>query len=444
MNNTVQIPKYESLIKPQAWLLNMDFFNQYAMLVRHRIAQGKDLSNLVESIDSEAYLSAALGKKINYDRDSSLYYSKASNQKRVAIIPIQGTLTKRGDLCSYGMRDYGAMIERANESENIDSILLDMETPGGTVDGTAELGLVIKNSEKPVLAYGDTMVASAGIWLASQAAEIWGNKNNPTEFGSIGVLYAHQNWSAYIQNNIGSITIFRAPQSVDKAKINSVEELTPELEKEIGEELRVIADQFIQTVKIGRGDRLSTGNENIFSGKMYPSKKAKKMGLIDFQGTFQNAVDRAGLLAKRQSRNSNANIQSNNKMGLLDKWLSSADAGADGEETVAVPTAELSQLKADLQSAQGKLKAAEDEKVQLANELKNEKALKEAAEQKVESLEHSVSEKDARIQELEKEPAAVATTAVASEDPDSQEQENKYETSADKRLAEARKKINLN
>jgi protease-4 len=246
---------------------------------------------------------------------------KTKSGSNVAIMPVVGTLTKRGDMCSYGMRDYINEIVALNENEDIVAIVLDMEGPGGTVDGTNEFGLAVRNSKKPVVVFGDYMVASADYWVASQADWIIGNKNNPTEFGSIGVLCVHEFWGKYIEENIGEIKIIRAPQSVDKAKVNPIEELTPELEKEIQEDLRGLAKEFFSAVKKGRGDKLKTDEKVWGTGKMFKIQESIEHGLIDGAGTLLDAINKAAELATSSGSGSGASASltkasksSNNQM----------------------------------------------------------------------------------------------------------------------------------
>ncbi|MBZ0245147.1 MAG: S49 family peptidase, partial [Cyclobacteriaceae bacterium] len=211
--------------------------------------------------------------------------------------------------------DYQSEIQALNENEEISAIVMDMEGPGGTVDGTNEFGLTVKNSKKPIVTFGDNMVASANYWVASQSRWIIGNKNNPTEFGSIGTLCVHEYWGKYIEENIGEIKIIRAPQSVDKAKYNPIEALTPELESELKADLKEITKDFITAVKKGRGDRLTASESEWGTGKMFKTDEAMKIGLIDGVGTLMDAINKAAELAN-SSGTKGSSTKSNKQMSL--------------------------------------------------------------------------------------------------------------------------------
>jgi protease IV len=256
---------------------------------------------------------------------------KSRSGGNVAVMPVIGTLTKRGDLCSYGMRDYQNEMAILQEDDDIAAIVMDMEGPGGTVDGTNEFGLAVRNSIKPIVTFGDHMIASANYWVASQSDWIIGNKNNPTEFGSIGVLCVHEYWGKFIEENIGEIKIIRAPQSTDKARINPIEELSPELEKEVVEDLKGMAKDFFSAVKKGRGDRLTADEKVWGTGKMFKLPESQELGLIDGAGNILDAINKAAELANTRttakSGKSKSSKSSQANMNKLTKSVSSLFKG---------------------------------------------------------------------------------------------------------------------
>lgn len=115
----------------------------------------------------------------------------------VAIIPIHDVISKRmswfievcgGCSSQQLMKDFAA----AQNDNSIRGIILYADTPGGTVDGTMEAADFISSARgnKPVMAFTDGMICSAGMWLTAGADEIYISSNtNP--IGSIGVVAAH-------------------------------------------------------------------------------------------------------------------------------------------------------------------------------------------------------------------------------------------------------------
>lgn len=395
------------ILSYRQWAISENFGKSVGLVALKFLHQGQAIDHLIRKRSEEDILaryamamsaSDDLVVTVQREPETRLFVATTKHGQNVAMIPIFGTMTKNGDLCSYGMRDYIGMIERANKSDKIAAIVLDMETPGGTVDGTNELGMTVKNSKKPVVAFGDGMVASAGYWVASQAKEIIANKNNPTEFGSIGVLCIHENWEAFIQKEIGSVEIIRAPQSEDKARINPIEPITDEQRAEIRLELKAIAKEFISTVRKGRGTKLNAGEENIFTGKMYGSMQAKELGMIDGLDTLQGAINRAGQLAMNSTSGS-SRAQVNTPMfksNIFSSLFGKSEKAAE-EKT---PTAEEQQ--ASMQAADQKATELEAEN----QRLKDENATQATT---ISTLEQTVSEQKTQIETLTSEKAELQT-----------------------------------
>jgi len=441
------------ILSYRQWAISQQFANTFGLMALKLLNEGKSIDHLIKKHSHESLLNryAALAAasdglvvKTSWDSDAKLYVSTTKFGQNVAMIPVMGALTKRGDLCSYGMRDYIGMIDRANKSDKVAGIVLDTESPGGTVDGTNEFGLAVRSSKKPVVAFGDGMVASAAYWVASQAKEIIANKNNATEFGSIGVLYIHENYEAYIAKEIGSVEIIRAPQSVDKARVNVIEPLTEEQRAEIKLELRDTAKAFISTVKQGRGAKLNPGEENIFTGKMYPAKDALAMGMIDNLGTLQDAINRAGQLSISTSGSARAQVNTNTmfKSKLLSSIFGKSEKAAEENK----PTAEQEQATMEAADAKVVELEAENQRLKDENTAQGTKITgleATVSEQKTQALQTKVDEQKA---ELAKKPTGQATTVITEAtsegkvvtDTKVEGSNGKYQTSVDKQAAEIR------
>jgi len=273
------------LFATQVWLLNPAFVERIQPIVIGLYNQGKlDIPSIGEHPEREIA-------------------TTETRKDLVAHIPIWGTMTKKGGMSAEGMQTTEMRISEANNDESVSSLLLDIESNGGTVDGMAALGSAIRDSEKPVIAYVDNIAASAAYWAASQADTIVMNGDNFAEVGSIGALMIHQDSTKMIADKIGKIEIIRAPQSKDKARINPVEKLPNSERERILNSLEVITDEFISKVKSGRGERLNTDDENIFTGKMYNADQAQELGMVDHLGNFESAINIAKSLGNIVKQN---------------------------------------------------------------------------------------------------------------------------------------------
>jgi protease-4 len=430
------------LLNIRAWAMEARFFERAFPVAYNLILSGQDLSRLKE-LNKEA---AIFPEAYERDQNSGMLLVQASNGRKIGMIRISGGITKAGELCSYGSADYIRMIDRANASKAIDAIVIEMDTPGGSVDGTPELGQAIKESAKPVVVFADGMVASAGYWAASQSTEIMANANNYTEIGSIGTLFVYPNYANVIEaGNFPNVKIIRAPQSVDKALINSFEELTAEREKEVLTDLKQITEDFVATVKAGRGDRLQTGDEDVFTGKMYDKAIALKMGMIDAIGSRQDAIDRAGALADGHERDARASDDkkktgpagsgNTNKSSMKFPKISSLFGKPEAEVNEELSAED----QASLEAAEQRLTEQETELEARATRIAELQTQIESQDAQLSDLNGVIETANARIAKLEQQlnetPAGQATTVVSKAD-EFGDADEKYLTSVDKQKAE--------
>ncbi len=223
--------------------------------------------------------------------------SANTSGSKVAVIPIQGTVQKRGGYCSLGTKDLVAQLNAANRDPEISAIVLDIDSPGGQVDGTEELAQAVALSGKPVVAYIDGLGASAAYWIASQASSIFISSASTAYAGSLGVLCMNVFQGAFLEKNGYKVEILRSTRAVDKARQNSVEEMTPEVRAAVQADLDQVGETFIEAVQKGRAGKLST-KEDVFTGKVYRGSDALKYGLVDKVGSLQDAVNQAAKLAQ--------------------------------------------------------------------------------------------------------------------------------------------------
>lgn len=402
-----------------------------------------------------SYYAGMETEKVVEDYNEPSYYTAtAKNGLKVAIVPLMGAITKNGDACSWGWRDYQNILSRIEKNPNIAGLVVHFNnTPGGSHDGTPEMASSLAKYTKPNLAFGDGYVASAHYYAASQMQHIMANKLTPTEFGSIGSLILWQNVQNMIEKGeYPQMEIIRAPQSTDKALENPIEPLTDELRAGLLEELRTLTKVFIADVKRGRGDKL-TKDENVFTGKMYTTEEAIANGLADSKGTLQDAINKVAEMAKQKSTSApskSGQVNSNMKFPKLsalfsgEAWSKAYSAFAEdhapleaAEKKVADMEASVTQLKTD----NDRLMADVSSKATKVTELE---ATVTGLQARVSTLEGEnktlASEKTSLQEQLANAPTAAVTTVISSEEKNAQVNADqgasatapKYETSIDR------------
>ena len=123
----------------------------------------------------------------------------------VALIPVYGVLSQRMTMISEmsGGTSYQALtkaLHAALADDDVSSVVLEFDSPGGSVPGTIELAAemrALRGGEKPMIAHINAMAASAAYWIASQADEVVVTPSGRA--GSIGVYTVHDDLSAALE-----------------------------------------------------------------------------------------------------------------------------------------------------------------------------------------------------------------------------------------------------
>lgn len=99
---------------------------------------------------------------------------KAEVVDGVGVIPIYGVIGKNlapieKMLGAADVDEVASHVKEFAVDPNVHTILLDLDTPGGTVTGVPELADLIGRQTKPTVAFTSSCACSAGYWIGSQA-----------------------------------------------------------------------------------------------------------------------------------------------------------------------------------------------------------------------------------------------------------------------------------
>lgn len=200
----------------------------------------------------------------------------------VAILSIHGPVFKFANLFTKicGGATYDIMMRDFNKAvndPNVKAIILDIDSPGGEVNGLSEFANAIYHARdmKPIYAYGGGTVASAAYWIASAAHKIIASES--AVIGSIGVV------ATYRKNDDDNEVEIVSSQSPKKR---------PDLNTEDGvnairENLDDLADLFIKTVARNRGVEVDKVLSDFGQGGVMIGEKAVNAGLADEIGGFE-------------------------------------------------------------------------------------------------------------------------------------------------------------
>ena len=212
----------------------------------------------------------------------------------VGIIPIEGLMAKLAGSVNGSSQPRGTAMNVVRRSlklaladDDVHTILLYVDSPGGTVPGISDVAKQIRaaRTRKPVVAFVDGMMASAAYWLGSQADEVVANDTG--HVGSIGVYTILDDWHAFFEEHGVERHLVKAGKfkgtGVPGLKITK-EELEP-----IQREIDHIYDTFVQAVAGGRKLDVSAVLK-LADGTVRTGESARVAGLVDRVKTFDDLM----------------------------------------------------------------------------------------------------------------------------------------------------------
>lgn len=204
-------------------------------------------------------------------------------KKRVAVLRLSGVIGKGASIKGTGMtlESMNNQIEKAFEFSKLDSVILLVNSPGGSPVQSELIASRIINLSKekdvPVYSFVEDVAASGGYWLACAGKQIFASKSSI--IGSIGVVSRSFGFYETIQK----LGIERRVHTAGKNK-SVLDPFMPEKKSdiEIIKKLQLqIHEHFIDYVKTRRGGKLTQTDEILFNGEFWAGETAKEFGLID-------------------------------------------------------------------------------------------------------------------------------------------------------------------
>tara|TARA_B100000989_G_C19523164_1_gene465332 strand:- start:1816 stop:2709 length:894 start_codon:yes stop_codon:yes gene_type:complete len=179
-------------------------------------------------------------------------------------------------------------LELLRSDKNLKAILVDVNSPGGTVVGSREIYNNLKKfSEKIPVAVSMKEVAASGGYMVALA----GNKifcYEGTITGSVGVIMQSINIEKLLDTLGIEPVVFKSGEL--KAKPNPIEKLSSSEKDIIQNVIKSIHESFLTMVKDNR--KISEEDLKIISdGRIFTGIEAKKINLVDEIGSEKDALD---------------------------------------------------------------------------------------------------------------------------------------------------------
>lgn len=211
----------------------------------------------------------------------------------VAVVCVYGVIVQRAGMMTEwcggtSTQQLTAWLRELERDESIQQILVDFDTPGGSVYGVAEAGAELRRirAVKPIVGISNSLCASAGYWLASQCSEIYVTPGG--EAGSIGVYQAHQDWSkAMEERGIKTTLVFAGKNKVEG---NPYEPLGDEARAFLQSRVEDYYRDFVAAVAKGRGVGVEQVRSGMGQGRVLGAEQCVAEKMADGVMTFDDVM----------------------------------------------------------------------------------------------------------------------------------------------------------
>lgn len=242
-----------------------------------------------------------------------------------AVIDVNGIIAKRMDmfdeLCFGGtsteklMQDFRTVVD----SPNVESIVLNIDSPGGEAFGINELAQAIYDArgKKPIKAYVSGLGCSGAYWIASAADEVITDKS--ALLGSIGVVTAWtDDTEMYKMLGIRKETIVSSNAPKKRLDFDNEGDRA-----EMQRELDSIEKVFHKAVARNRGVTTEQVIKDFNQGGVLGGKDAVAAGMADRTGSLEEVIK--GLQSKRKKQMAaGASAEGDIDMGFREEFKSFA------------------------------------------------------------------------------------------------------------------------
>ena len=230
-------------------------------------------------------------------RDTRKQMAAANAGSGIAVLPLYGVVTQRGNMVddisgpgSSSTQQFTSALRQVLADDTVGQILIDIDSPGGSVYGVAELAseIVKARSQKPVVAVANSLAASAAYWIGCSASEFYVTPGG--EVGSIGVWQAHFDYSKALEEEGAKTTLISAGKF--KVEGNPYVPLDPEAQAFMQSRVDDYYNAFIQAVAVGRGVTVDVVRNGMGEGRVLGADAALTQRMVDGIASFDDVLAR--------------------------------------------------------------------------------------------------------------------------------------------------------
>lgn len=263
------------------------------------------------------------------------------SSNKVVVLDFKQPVVKYSTYYWLGTQSYIRILERLKNDPTVLGVVVDTDTGGGQVYGTPEMYDAVADFKKvkPIGFYTNGYLCSGGYYIAAPSSFIMANRRADA-IGSIGAYTNIVDYDGLLEKFGAKVHTIYSDLSPDKNKgyRGVVDGTDPDYKKYIKEELNPMVLTFHADMKAARPQL----KEVVFKGGTWTGSDSIEMGLVDSNGSLQDAITKVFELASSDNKNSNKN-KSNLKPKTMSKKTKSFPAiqsiiGIEGEGIATIST----------------------------------------------------------------------------------------------------------
>ena len=272
--------------------------NDFLFLRKADFALGQKLVDglyFERSIDS--IIASKIDKKVDdlnfvspqvlYSQEDFLSGMNAKNQ--IAVVYASGEIVDGGGDNAIDYQKFVPIITKLAEDKNVKGLVLRVNSPGGSVFGSQQIGDALdyfQSKGKPLAVSMGDYAASGGYWISCGANRIFADPLTIT--GSIGIFGLIPNIDGLMKKiGVNAELVSTNPSATFPTLFYPMNEhQTAAMQKMVEEGY----DMFVD--RVAKGRKLSEAKvRRIGEGRVWDAVTAMKIGLVDQLGSLQDALD---------------------------------------------------------------------------------------------------------------------------------------------------------
>ncbi len=221
---------------------------------------------------------------------------------KIAVIPVKGSIEaeKSSFVTELSSSEIAEKVQQAADDPSIAAILLDIDSPGGSIVATKQIVAAVQEAKKSkkVVAWIGDLGASGAYYVAAASDYVVADADSLT--GSIGVISIVANIEELLKKYGVKVRVLK--EGENKAMGSMFEEMDAEQLEIMQEILSSAFKHFKGDIIKFRGERLNRAEfERLSDGRILSGEQALAAGLIDGLGTKQDAIAKAAQFAGIES-----------------------------------------------------------------------------------------------------------------------------------------------